>query len=174
MCYTFTYLTKYTSIHACVRTHLDLLQNSDADTQVLKQVQAHPPQPPPDSIPSTECGCSFVAFFFRVTPTAYGGSQGRVEPQVPTCATATATPDPRPTEPGQGLNPHPYGCLSDSFQLHPPQWELPGCSFESGLMCQTKINLKSLRFGHLAVEGAGCLGMAAWPEPPGTGWVVAL
>ena len=133
-----------------------------------------PLNPLPTASPALSAGVLLLLFFFRVTPTAYGGSQGRVEPQVPTCATATATPDPRRTEPGQGLNPHPYGCLSDSFQLHPPQWELPGCSFESGLMCQTKINLKSLRFGHLAVEGAGCLGMAAWPEPPGTGWVVAL
>ena len=31
----------------------------------------------------------------------------------------TATPDPQPTEQGQGLNPHPHGCQSGSLTTEP-------------------------------------------------------
>ena len=81
----------------------------------------------------------FLTFFFffllfRVTLAAYGSSQakGRIratasghsliiagsQPRLRPIPQFMATPDPPPTEQGQGSNPHPHGCQSDSFQLY--------------------------------------------------------
>ena len=64
----------------------------------------------------------FFFFLFRAAPAAYGGSQARSqigpvatgpylgsEPRLPSSPQLTATPDPYPTERGQGSNPHPHG-----------------------------------------------------------------
>ena len=57
----------------------------------------------------------FIFLFFllfRATPAAYGNFQARGPikvPQLPAYTTATETPDPYPTEWGQGLNPQPHG-----------------------------------------------------------------
>ena len=76
------------------------------------------------------CFISFLNLFFffwifRAASEAYGTSQARgqigaaaaslhhsqsnVELQSPPTPQLIATPDPQPTEPGQGLNPHPHG-----------------------------------------------------------------
>ena len=67
----------------------------------------------------------FIFCLFRATPVTYGGSQARgligaiavglrhsharSEPRLQPTTTAHATPDPYPTERGQGLNPQPHG-----------------------------------------------------------------
>ena len=70
----------------------------------------------------------FPFCLFRAAPTAYGGSQaggpiGAIaiglhhshsnvgsEPYLRATPRLMATPDPQPTERGQGFNPHPHGC----------------------------------------------------------------
>ena len=77
----------------------------------------------------------FVFCLYRATPEAYGGYQAkgqigalapslyhrdsniRSKPRLWPTLQLTATPDPRPTERGQGLNPQPHGSKSDSFRL---------------------------------------------------------
>ena len=79
------------------------------------------------------CFCLFV--FSRATPVAHGGSQARgpvgavaaslhhshsntgSEPHLWPTPQLTATPDPQPTERGQGSDPRPHGCSSGSFVL---------------------------------------------------------
>ena len=92
----------------------------------------------------------FFSFFFSFfclfailgpAPPAYGGSQGRgpigavatglhqshsylgSEPRLWPTLQLTATPDPEPTEQGQGLNLQPHGSCLDSLTTE-PQWEL--------------------------------------------------
>ena len=78
----------------------------------------------------------FSLCLFRATPEACGGSQARAligavatglrqshsnarfKPSLRPTAQLTATPDPQPTEQGQGLNPQPHGSYSDLFPLH--------------------------------------------------------
>ena len=80
------------------------------------------------------CFC-FCFLLFRAVPVAYGGSQARgpvgaaaarlhhshsiagSELHLRCAPQPTATLDPWPTEQGQGSNPHPHGCWSDSFLL---------------------------------------------------------
>ena len=78
----------------------------------------------------------FILFcLFRAAPTAYGGSQARgpigaitaalhhnhsnagSEPYPKATPQLTATPDPQPTGPGQGLNLQPHGSKTDLFPL---------------------------------------------------------
>ena len=89
------------------------------------------------------------SFFFcllilsRAAPAAYGGSQarGRIgavgtglrqshsnvgsEPHLQPTPQLTATPDPSPTEQGQGLSLCPHGCLLVRFVSPEPGGELP-------------------------------------------------
>ena len=46
-----------------------------------------------------------------------------LELQLPACTTATARPDPQPTERGQGSNLQPHGSSLDLLTTE-PQWEL--------------------------------------------------
>ena len=84
----------------------------------------------------------YFAFFFRSAPVAYGGSQAsgpiravatglhhshsntRSEPCLWPTSQQMATPDPQPTEWGQGSNPRPHGCYSGSLTTE-PWWKLP-------------------------------------------------
>ena len=53
----------------------------------------------------------FIFCLFRVTPTAYVGSQsrGQIGAAAASLPTATAMPDPQPTDQGQGSNLCPHG-----------------------------------------------------------------
>ena len=55
--------------------------------------------------------CLFACLLFRATLVANGSSQarGQIGATAVGYATATATPDPRPTEQGQESNLHPHG-----------------------------------------------------------------
>ena len=102
-----------------------------------------PSPPPPSSASNLTLLLTTCYFFllFRATPVAHGGSQARGPIMLLAYMTATAgsksclqptrqvmaTLDPRPTEGGQRLTPHPNGCWSDSFTA--PQGELPTCYF---------------------------------------------
>lgn len=59
---------------------------------------------------SFSCDFSNFFFLFTATPGAYGCFQARGQTGAAAAAyiTAMATPDPYPTEPGRGLNPHPH------------------------------------------------------------------
>ena len=118
----------------------------------------------------------FLVFFFlfclfafsRAAPVAYGGfqakgliravaaglrqshSNARSKPHVQPIPQLTATPDPQPTEQGQGSNPKPHGSQSDWLATE-PQWELlfllfeSTCLFSSQLrkMAKTSMHVKS-------------------------------
>ena len=80
------------------------------------------------------CFCFFC--LFRAAPAAYGDSQDRGQiravaaclrqshsnvgskPRLQSTPQLTATPDPVPTERGQGSNPQPHGSQSDLLPLH--------------------------------------------------------
>ena len=77
----------------------------------------------------------FIFLLFRAAPMAYGSSQARVElgataaglhhshssegsePHLQPTPQLSSTPDPWPTERGQGLNTHPHGYQLDLFPL---------------------------------------------------------
>ena len=99
----------------------------------------------------------FFVFFFClfaiswVAPVAYGGSQARgpigavaadlplshsnavSEPSLQPTPQLMATPDPKPTEKGQGSNPRPHGSYSDSLNTA-PRWELQNLCFVSNTL----------------------------------------
>ena len=86
--------------------------------------------------------CVSFFVFSRAAPAAYGDSQARgpvgavaaglhhshsnvgSQPRLQPTPQLTATPDPQPTEQGQGLNLKPYVSQSDSLTTEPQQ-ELP-------------------------------------------------
>ena len=85
------------------------------------------------------CFLFFVFCLFRSSPSAGGSSQARgrirataaglrhshshpgFEPRLWPTPQLTATPDPKPTEQGQGWTLHPHGYSSDSFTTEPPR-----------------------------------------------------
>ena len=56
------------------------------------------------------------------------GSESRLQPT----SQLTATPDPQPTEQGQGSNPQPHGSHSDSLTTA-PRWELGNADFNENM-----------------------------------------